>query len=248
MIKTLLIDDEIDSILVLRKMLETFCPEVEIVGTANGVESALEVICQTNPDLLMLDIEMTQGNAFDLLNQLRPIPFQVIFVTAFDGYALRAFKYSALDYLLKPVDIDDLRNAIARVVERPKRPDLTRQMEILLENMGALQLSSQKMAIPTLTGLKFVVVNDIVRFVAKGNYTTIYLSSGESIVATRAIREYEEILPNSIFYRVHHSHIINLTRILEYQKGRGGSIVMEDGSVIEVASRRKEEFLRKLFK
>jgi two-component system LytT family response regulator len=248
MIRTVLIDDEVDSILVLRKMLDTFCPQVEIVGTANGVESALKTIPDTDPDLVLMDIEMTQGNAFDLLNQLQPISFQVIFVTAFDNYALRAFRYSALDYLLKPVDIDDLRNAIARVGERPRQTDLVRQMEILLENVGVLHLSNQKMAIPTLTGLMFVPVQEILRFEAKGNYTMIYFSRGEPIVATRTIKEYELILPESIFYRIHNSHIINLSRIREYQKGRGGSIVMEDGSIIEVASRRKEEFLRKLFK
>lgn len=248
MIRTLLIDDEIDSIRVLQRLLETYCPQVSIVGTASGVETALELIRETKPDLVLLDIEMSQGNAFDLLNQLQPLEFQVIFVTAFDNYAIRAFKYSAVDYLLKPVDIDDLRNAIGRVQTDPEPLDLAQQMRILLENVGMLQLSQQKMAIPTITGLIFIPVQDVIRFEAKGNYTTIYLTNGEPIVATRTIKDYEEVLPENIFCRIHISHIINLSRIQKYQKGRGGSVVMEDGSIIEVASRRREEFLRKLLK
>src|SRR5579872_3779364 len=139
MIRTLLIDDEIDSIRVLQRLLESYCPQVYIVGTASGVEDALELIRETKPDLVLLDIEMSQGNAFDLLNQLQPLDFQVIFVTAFDNYAIRAFKYSAVDYLLKPVDIDDLRNAIGRVQTDPEPLDLAQQMRILLENVGMLQ-------------------------------------------------------------------------------------------------------------
>ena len=248
MIRTVLVDDEIDSIRVLQKLLESFCPQVAIVGTASGVESALQVIRDTDPDLVFLDIEMSQGNAFDLLNQLQPQQFQVIFVTAFDNYAIRAFKYSAIDYLLKPVDIDDLRSAVSRVQDRPMENDLSQKMRTLLEHVGSLQISQQKMAIPTITGLLFVPVQDILRFEAKGNYTNIYLANNDTIMATKTIKDYEEVLPEAIFYRIHNSHIINLSRIREYQKGRGGAVVMEDGSIIEVASRRREEFLRRLLK
>jgi two-component system LytT family response regulator len=248
MIRTILVDDEIDSIRVLQRLLETYCPQVTIAGTAGGVNTALPLIREIKPDLVLLDIEMAQGNAFDLLNQLQPLDFQVIFVTAFDNYAIRAFKYSAVDYLLKPVDIDDLRKAIDRVHEKPKSQDVVQQMKILLENVGMLQLSQQKMAIPTITGLIFIPVQDILRFEANGNYTSIYLSNGEPIVATRTIKDYEEVLPEAIFCRIHNSHIINLSKIQKYQKGRGGSVIMEDGSIIEVASRRREEFLRRLLK
>jgi two-component system LytT family response regulator len=206
------------------------------------------VIRETGPDLVLLDIEMSQGNAFDLLNLLFPLDFRVIFVTAFDNYAIRAFKYSVVDYLLKPVDIDDLRNAIGRIRDKPQEGDLSQQMQVLLENVGRLQLSHQKMAVPTITGLLFVPVQDILRFEAKGNYTTIFLTSSDPILATKTIKDYEVILPEAIFCRIHNSHIINLSRIRQYQKGRGGSVVMEDGSVIEVATRRREEFMRRLLK
>lgn len=248
MIRTILVDDEIDSIRVLQTLLGNFCPQVSIIGTASGVETALDLISNNRPDLVLLDIEMAQGNAFDLLNQLMPLDFQVIFVTAFDNYAIRAFKYSAVDYLLKPVDIDDLQEAIGRVRQKPDEKDLAQQMKVLLENVGMLQMSQQKMAIPTITGLIFIPVQEIVRFEAKGNYTTIFLANGETILATRTVKDYEEVLPETIFCRVHNSHIINLSRIQKYQKGRGGNVIMEDGSVIEVASRRREEFLRKLLK
>ena len=248
MIRTVLVDDEIDSIRVLEKLLETFCPKVSIVGKANGVETALRVIQASLPDLVILDIEMTQGNAFDLLNQLQPSAFQVIFVTAFDNYAVRAFKYSAVDYLLKPVDIDDLRDALDRVTEKTQKAGVMEKMKVLLDNMGTMNLSQQKLAVPTITGLMFVPVRNIIRFEAKGNYSVIFLNNGSQVTATRNIKDYEDLLPESIFFRVHNSHIINLQNIQKYHKGRGGYVVMDDGSSIEVAVRRKEEFLRRLLK
>ncbi|HTI11815.1 MAG TPA: LytTR family DNA-binding domain-containing protein [Puia sp.] len=248
MIRTVLIDDEIDSIRILQRLLEAYCPEVVVVGKADGVETGVHTIQTAKPDLVFLDIEMTQGNAFDLLNQLQPVNFQIIFVTAFDNYAIRAFKYSAVDYLLKPVDIDDLCAAVERVSQKIQGKSFIDQMQVLLYNVETFHLSQQKMAVPTLTGLIFVAIRDIMRFEAKGSYTTIYLNNGEQIMATRNIKEYEDLLPAVIFCRIHNSHIINLHKIQKYHKGRGGYVIMEDGSSIEVASRRREEFLRRLLK
>jgi len=248
MIRTVLVDDEIDSIRVLQRLLEDYCPEVSIVGKADGVEMGVHVIQSAKPDLVFLDIEMTEGNAFDLLNQLQPVEFQVIFVTAFDNYAIRAFKYSAVDYLLKPIDIDDLLTALERVVRKMHGKTFVNQMETLLYNVETFQLTQQKMAVPTLTGLVFIPIKDIMRFQADGSYTTIYLTNSEQIVATRNIKEYEDLLPAAIFCRIHNSHIINLHKIQKYHKGRGGYVVMEDGTNIEVASRRREEFLQRLLK
>ena len=248
MIRTVLIDDEIDSIRILQRLLDSYCPEVMIVGKADGVETGIHTIQTTRPDLVLLDIEMAQGNAFDLLNQLQPINFQIIFVTAFDNYALKAFKYSAIDYLLKPIDIDDLCAAVERVSQKIQGKSFLDQMQVLLHNVETFHLSQQKMAVPTLTGLIFVAIRDITRFEAKGSYTSIYLNNGEQIMATRNIKEYEDLLPAVIFCRVHNSHIINLHKIQKYHKGRGGHVIMEDGSSIEVASRRREEFLRRLLK
>ena len=248
MIRAVLVDDETDSIRVLQKLLETYCPRVTVVGTAEGVETALAVIQSTRPDLLFLDIEMTQGNAFDLLNQLRPLSFAVIFVTAFDNYAIRAFKYSAVDYLLKPVDIDELMAAVDRVAERSQQRNVMEQMQVFLDNMGTFSMGPQKMAVPTLEGLIFINLKEVVRLEAKSSYTQILMNNGEVITATRTIKDYEDILPESMFCRIHNSHIINLSKIEKYNKGRGGYVTLEDGSTIEVATRRRQEFLRRLLK
>jgi two-component system, LytTR family, response regulator len=248
MIRTVLVDDETDNLRILQRLLETYCSDISIVGTAEGVESALKLIRTTKPDLAFLDIEMIQGNAFDLLNQLLPLDFQVIFVTAFDEYALRAFKYSAVDYLLKPVDVDELRRAVDKVTARSgEKVDLS-QIKTLLENVNAIQISQQKMALPTLTGLNFVTISDIIRLESQGHYTRIFLRNGVQLMTMRDVKEYEELLPQAIFYRVHNSHIINLQKIEKYQKGRGGYVIMEDGSSIEVASRRRQDFLQRLLK
>jgi two-component system LytT family response regulator len=248
MIRTVLVDDETDSVRVLFKLLETYCPQVEIVGKAEGVETALAVIQATRPDLLFLDIEMTQGNAFDLLNQLRPLTFQVIFVTAFDNYAIRAIRYSAVDYLLKPIDIDELVSAVERVVERSQQKSIIDQMQVFLDNMGTFGMGQQKMAVPTLEGLIFINLKEVVRLEAKNSYTQILMAGGEVVTATRTIKDYEDILPESMFCRIHNSHIVNLQKIEKYHKGRGGYVTLEDGSTIEVASRRRQEFLRRLMK
>lgn len=248
MIRTVLVDDETDSIRVLQKLLDRYCPQVEVVGTAGGVETALAVVQATRPDLLFLDIEMTQGNAFDLLNQLRPLTFQVVFVTAFDNYAIRAFKYSAVDYLLKPVDIDELVSAVERVVQRSQQRNIVDQMQVFLDNMGTLNLAQQKMAVPTVEGLIFINLKEVVRLEAKNSYTQIILDNGSVVTATRTIKDYEDILPEALFCRIHNSHIINLFKIEKYNKGRGGYVTLEDGSTIEVASCRRQEFLRRLLK
>ncbi len=248
MIRTVLVDDETDSIRVLQKLLETYCPRVAVVGTADGVEAGLKIIQATRPDLLFLDIEMTQGNAFDLLNQLRPLSFQVIFVTAFDNYAMRAFKYSAVDYLLKPVDIDELTEAVDRVTERSQQKNVLEQMKVFLDNMGTFSMGQQKMAVPTVEGLIFINLKEVVRLEAKTSYTQIIMENGDVITATRTIKDYEDILPEAMFCRIHNSHIINLSKIEKYNKGRGGYVTLEDGSTIEVATRRRQEFLRRLLK
>jgi len=177
-----------------------------------------------------------------------PLDFHVIFVTAFDNYAIRAFKYSAVDYLLKPVDIDELVSAVRRVAERSQQRNIVDQMQLFLDNMGTYSLAQQKMAVPTVDGLIFINLREVVRLEAKSNYTQINLENGEVLMATRTIKDYEDILPETLFCRIHNSHIINLQKIEKYHKGRGGYVVLEDGSEIEVAIRRRQEFLRRLLK
>jgi two-component system LytT family response regulator len=248
MIKAVLIDDEIDGIKVLEKLLEIYCPEVSIAGKADGVETGLEVIRRTKPDLVFLDIQMTQRNAFDLLNQLETIDFQIIFVTAFDDYAIKAFKYNAVDYLVKPVNIDDLVGAVERVRGKIGGKTLQNQMKELMASIETIHLPQQKMAVPTITGLIFIAVNDIIRFEARGSYTAIHFGNKKELLATRNIKEYETTLPDAVFCRVHRSHIINIHKIRGYHKGKGGNIIMEDGTSIELATRRRDDFLKRFLK
>jgi two-component system, LytTR family, response regulator len=232
----------------LKNLLTAHCPEVEIVGEAESVRSALEVIPACAPDLVLLDIAINNENAFDLLNGLDSIKFHIVFVTAWNDHAVQAFKYSAVDYLLKPVDALDLHNAIKKVVKRSYEQEVMVNLKVLQENIHALQLSQQKMAVPTMHGLSFIQLKDIMRLEASGSCTVIYLSNGEQLTTTRIFKEYEELLPGNIFYRVHNSHIVNLNKVKNYQKGRGGYIVMDDGTTIEVALRRREDFLKQLLK
>jgi two-component system, LytTR family, response regulator len=246
--KAVLIDDEVDSIQVLKNLLHTHCPGVEVVGEANSVTSALQVIEQRMPDLLLLDIAINDETAFDLLDRLPAVNFHVIFITAWDNHAVRAFRYSAIDYLLKPVDGDDLRKAIDKVLPKAYNNQILDQLKVLEDNISTFQWSQQKIAIPTISGLSFMLLNDILRLEASTNCTNVYLSNKTRIVTTRSISEWEGFLPDTIFYRIHNSHIINLNKVQKYRKGRGGSLVMEDGSEIEVALRRRDDFLRRLLK
>ena len=242
--KAVLIDDEPKNIRVLKKLLTEFCPQVSIVGEASGIEDALPVIRQGQPDVVFLDIEMPYGNAFDLLDKLIPIEFEVIFITAFDSYALRAFKYSALDYLLKPVSIEELVTAVNRV-EKKLQHNTNAHLLNLLSNIGQ-QPDRQRIAIPQKDEIFFIQVGEIVYCEASGGYTRIFRHGGKTFVSSRAIREYEEILPQEIFLRIHNSYIVNLRFVKKYQKGRGGMVEMENGATIEVAARRREEFLARL--
>lgn len=245
MINALIIDDEPRNIRIMQGLLKDFCPQVQVTGDAQGVETALELIRAKQPDLIFLDIEMPYGNGFDLLDRIMPVHFEIIFITAFNEYTLRAFKYSALDYLLKPVNIDELREAVRKAEKKVQQKQINDQLENLLFNLKRSQSSLQKIAVPWMDGLIFVPVSDIIRFEAKGGYCHIYARDQRKYLCAKTIREYEDILPPDIFFRIHNSHVINLNCIKKYHKGRGGIIEMEDGALIEVASRRKDEFLAK---
>lgn len=244
MIRAVLIDDEPKNISILEKMLDQFCPEVEVVGTAGESRSGAAIIRHEKPELVFLDIEMPYGNAFDLLDALKPLDFEVIFVTAFDNYMLKAFKYSALDYLLKPVDIAELKAAVDNVIHRKKSRHVDmQQLELLLSSLKNPRMPIERLALPSQDGLELHNINDIVRCEAQRGYTYIYLQSGQKILSSRNIKEFEEMLPETVFFRVHNSHIVNLNFVKKYQKGRGGFIEMTDGTQLEVAIRRKDELL-----
>jgi len=243
MIKALIVDDEPKRIRILKNLLEEFCPQVEICGEAENTETAISLIEEQEPDLVFLDIEMPYGNAFDMLDKLMPVTFEIIFITAFDEYTLKAFKYSALDYLLKPVNIDELKEAVAKAETRLQHKNTNHQLQNLLYNLKRGNAALQKIALPFKDTLVFIPVNSIIRCEANGGYCNIFTNDGQKFLGTKTIKKYEEILPADLFYRIHNSHLINLNYVRKYLKGRGGFIEMDDGAVIEVASRRKDEFL-----
>jgi two-component system, LytTR family, response regulator len=240
--RAIIVDDEIKNRKLLRSLLEQFCPQVTIEGEAGSAAEAAAVIQQTRPDLIFLDIEMPYGNAFDLLDQLMPVDFEIIFITAFDEYTLKAIKYSALDYLLKPVNIEELQEAVQKASQKIHRRTINQQLLHLLQNMGPGSKLS-KIALPTQEGFVFAAIQDIVRLEAKGNYTHIFTSDRQHHVSSKTIQQYEKILPEKLFFRIHNSYIINLNFVKRYHRGRGGEVEMSDGTILEVAVRRKDAFL-----
>ncbi|AXY76421.1 DNA-binding response regulator [Paraflavitalea soli] len=245
MIRTVLIDDEPNNITTLQQLLLRYCPIVEIAGTADSAKAGEEVIAATQPDLVFLDIEMPYGNAFDLLNSISPITFEVVFVTAFDNYAINAIKYSALDYLLKPVNIRDLQAAVQKAAHRLDTKNIHKRIDTLFYNLYTPKSSFQRLALPTLDGLVFVNTEDCIRLEAKSNYTVIHFKNGSTVTISKTLKEFEDILSKEQFSRIHHSHIINHYFVKKYHRGRGGYIEMEDGTTIEVSIRKRDEFLAK---
>jgi len=245
MIHTVIIDDEPNNIEALKQLLIKYCPLIELVGTAENIRTGQALIINTQPDLVFLDIEMPFGNAFELLNNLSPVTFEIIFVTAFDNYAINAIKYSALDYLLKPVNIKELQTAVQKAADRIKTKNIATKIDALLFNLSVNKPTLQKVALPTLDGLVFVNINDLVWLEARGSYTFVYMHDQQKIMVSRTLKEFEDILPVENFSRVHQSYIINHYFIKKYNRGRGGTIEMEDGTTIEVSMRKKDEFLSK---
>jgi two-component system LytT family response regulator len=243
MIKAVIIDDEEESRNTINNILTQYCDYVNIVGQADGVIKGKELILSRQPDIVFLDIQMADGTGFDLLEQLPKVEFRVIFVTAYDQYALKAIKYSALDYILKPIDPRQLIDAVN------KFKVLESNFHIMAEQIKTLfgfKSGFEKIALPTSEGLRFVKVDNIIRCESDNNYTNFFLKTGEKILVTKTLKDFEETLSDSNFIRVHQSHLINLTYVERYIKGEGGSVVMSDGSEVEVSRRRKENFLDKM--
>lgn len=239
--KTLIVDDEKHCRITLSKSIEWYCPEIEIVGQFADVDTTLEFLKNNKIDLLFLDIEMPEKNGFDLLYALEKIDFAIIFVTAYDEFAFDAFKVNALSYLLKPVDKDELRAAIDKL--HSMTTDGTQQ-EIIVELYKMLRKRDdtfQKVAIPTQESIEFVDLSTIIRCEANGNYTHIYLENRKPMFVAKTLKQIEEILSESkMFFRPHNSHVVSLKFLKAYKKGAGGSLEMEDGTVIPVSRSRKE--------
>jgi two-component system, LytTR family, response regulator len=245
--KAIIIDDELFCIEVMEELVKEHCPLLEIVGTARSGEEGIEQIKKHEPDLVFLDIEMPRMGGFDMLEKLLPFHFDVIFTTAYDNYAIRAFKYSAMDYLLKPIDATDLKNAVEKYLNSKPQANYTEQFNLLKENIKQIDPAHiRRIAIPTTEGLIMQPINDILYCEASSSYTILHLASKTKIVSAKTLKEYEELLEIHGFYRIHHSHLINLNFVEKYIKGDGGYIVMTNNVEIAVSRSKKDAFLTKL--
>lgn len=246
MIKAIIVDDELGARESLSKMLEKNFKQIEVVAKVDSMLSAFEAITNKEPDLVFLDIEMPNGNAFDLLEKFKTINFNIIFTTAYDHYAIKAIKFSAIDYILKPIDPEELITAVKRFEDRAgQKATLDKQFKTLLSNVRP-ENKLKKVGIPDGDGLIFINLSDIIRCDSDGNYTFFILTSGKKIIASRTLGEYEQMFADDNFFRIHRSHLINLEHVKKYIKGEGGYVVMSDNSQVEVSRRNKTDFLEKL--
>lgn len=243
MTKAIIVEDEQKNISVLKKLISDLCPNIEICGTALDAESGYKLIQELKPALVFLDIEMPYGSGFDLLERLKTISFEVIFVTAYNQYALKAFKYNSVDYLLKPIDEQDLVNAVKRAEDRIRNKVSNEHLQQFLKSFKTASL--QKVGLPTHEGYVFIDPSGIIRCEADGAYTNIFYGINNKLMVSKNLKEMEPLLDANIFCRVHHSHIVNLNFVKKYFRGKGGEVEMEDGSIIQVSARKKSDFLEK---
>ena len=226
-----IVDDEENAIRVLSKFLDGYCPDVEILGTANNIDEGVATIEEHNPQLVFLDIEMPLGSGFDLLERVSDRKFHVIFITAYDHYAINAIKEGAVDYILKPIDIDDLVNSVEKVKKKLKEPKSVKEVlrKVAIE-------SKARLAIPTLYGHKFIEPEHIIHVRAEGSYSVIYTDNEGDTMVSKNLKSVENALRQDYFLRVHRSHIVNLNKVKEYHKNDGGYLVMTSGERIEIGA------------
>ncbi len=242
MLRTVIIDDEYHIRDTLIKMLEMNCPNVRVVGQASGVVSGIAAVKEFQPELVLLDIQMKDGTGFDLLQGLPNIDFKVIFVTAYDHYAVQAFRFSAVDYLLKPINPEQLMEAVTRAGNQ-LREDFKKQMKVLEENLKSVSNKNKKIILKTSESIHLLDVGNIICCDSDSSYTTIHTLEGEKILVSKTLKDYEEMLTEYGFYRVHKSYLINLVHIKRFDRQDGGYIILTNGITIPVASRKRDEML-----
>lgn len=239
MIKAVLIEDEKNSRLVLKSILQAECPNVQILGEAGSVEEGRTLIETREPDLVFLDVQMPDGTGFDVIAAFPDPKFKVIFVTAYSQYAIKAFKYSAIDYVLKPIERSELVAAVNKIEEIESKDQYSEKVNTLVQN----RKSFERIALTTTEGIIFAKVKEIIRCEAESNYTTLFLDDGRKLVVSKTLKDMDEMLSSAGFYRVHKSHLVNLEHVDQFINAEGGYVQMADKSKVEVARRRKEEFL-----
>lgn len=242
MINAIVIDDEPLNALNLQRLLEHYCPEVTVAGVAHNADDGINLIITKNPDLVFLDIRMPDKNGFDMLRELRSPSFELIFVTAFDQYGIQAVKFAALDYLLKPLNIDELKAAVAKACNRILQKKQNVQLEYLVEILKQGQMKDDhRIALPSAKETRFVYTRDITRCESTNSYTTFFMKDGEKIVVSVSIYEYEEMLASYGFLRSHQSHLVNRKFVKSLVRESGGYLLMSDGSQVPVSRQRRDE-------
>ena len=241
-LRTIIIDDEPDAVNFIQSIIREYCPSLEVVNTASNAMDGIRVIRENHPDLILLDVEMPHGSGFDLLSQFPDKTFDVIFITAFNHYAIRAIKFSAVDYILKPININEFILAIEKVTDKrlhSQQPN--RNLETLLENLNSPVPS--RLALPTLEGMEYINPHEIIRVEADRSYSWFFLLDGRKLLVSSNLKEYQDILSDRTFFRVHNSHLINLEHVKKFIRGDGGAIEMIDGSQVPISRTRKDIFL-----
>lgn len=246
MIKTLIIEDEQKSREMLVAMLEKNCEFINVIGAAKNVKEGVELIKQFKPELVFLDISMPDGTGFDLLEQVQGHKFELIFATASDQHAIRAIKYSACDYLLKPIDVEELKLAVDKVAQKKNAIPNMENLNFLIQQLKKSDDNFQKITLPTGNAFEVVSIKDIIRCEADGSYTTFFLADKRKLLVSFGLKHYEDLLPESDFIRIHHHHLINMNHVLRFLKEDGGYAVMSDNSKLEISRRKKDAFMEKL--
>lgn len=247
MITCTVIDDEKRALETFQKIAERYFPtRLKVVAMASSVKEGVAVINEKNPDIVFLDIEMPVENGFRLFSYFEEIEFGVVFLTAYKHYAIDAIRYAAFDYLLKPLDVDDLSRVITRYEKKHDSLQQRERLQALMTNIGTGNEMQNRIALPTLGGYRMERLEDIVYCQADENYTQIFTKSGDSVLVSRTLKTVEELLPSGHFFRIHKSFLVNLNFVKEYTRSEKYQILLENGTTLEVASRRHEEFIRML--
>lgn len=245
MLSTIIIDDEKASRTVLRNYVSQYCPEVNILAEAANIQDGKVAIDSHKPDFIFLDVEMPFGNAFDLLEQYDQLDFEVIFVTAFDHYALKALNLSAAYYLLKPVDIEELVFAVGKVKEQLSQQESPLLAQLLSDSLRQKQEAPTRMALPLIDGFEVVTITDIMYGIANGNFTDLFLADGSKKMVCRPLRFFEENLNEHGFLRIHKSSLVNLASVTRYKRGKGGQLFLSNGVTLDVSATRKADLLER---
>lgn len=244
MIRSIIVDDEVNNIETLKKMLDVYIPSVELVGEATNIKDAKKIIEEKEPHLIFLDVEMSGGNGFELLESLNKVNFNIVFTTAHAAYAIKAIKYAAMDYLLKPINLGELKVAVEKCANNETRHVLVHeQINVLRNNRQSEGFKFKKIALKSSDGLEFFDTKDVIRCEADRAYCNFHIVGGKSILVSKSMSEYEDILTQSNFIKVHKSNIVNIDHVVKYINGQGGYLVLSDKSQVSVAVRRKEEVL-----